>query len=110
MGSRSAVEEIRAAIERLTPDPEWNSPGPWRSDNNGAVVGPEGLVLADAHHIEDADFVEVLHRTVGAQVALLRSVLTGYEQFPGDVWATERNNALALARAINGDGSAADLA
>lgn len=117
----TAAAQIRAAISKLTAMRDAAMTGPWAvapaygypasSEAPASVVqGPPwndegdqpGYDLMEA---ADAALIVTLHSMIEPQLALLRSVAKGYEQFPGDVWATERNNALAIARAINGDAS-----
>ena len=80
----SAVDEIQAAIEKLT-----------KLEKGWLIDGRNPLFVT-------------LHRTIDAQLAILRRDVDMYEKFAQDrqvgVWrdAVERGGDLALARAING--------
>ena len=113
----NAVERLQAAIEKLEALKAGASGGPW-------VIAPprdvefesrciwgakdhgdgEGLCLADAESA-DADLIVTLHRTIDAQLAILRNVVE-VSEYVGLGKEGERiamiQNALDLADAILG--------
>ena len=114
----SAIEEIQAAIDKLTKLKAESTPKPWHDwedDLTGEVdlwhdqeqrlhianVGVAGMPRVEA----DAELITVLHSTIDAQLAILgtvrlrlRTVFRGCDKPYPDTIA----NALTLARAING--------
>ena len=112
----SAVDEIRAAIEKLTELEAESFPGEWEVLTSGIEGGDHWYVVADQEAIlsvsandgddeafrgPTANLVVALHRTIYAQLVGLRKgldyLLNGWHE-GGDV----AQLALALARAING--------
>lgn len=111
----SAADEITSAIRKLEGLAYESSDGPWIAhvsrdehemraelfDANG------GYVIADGY-TADVGLVEMLHRTIDAQLAILSGTLGLYAEFVEQgresVWlsAVERAGDLDLARAING--------
>jgi hypothetical protein len=117
----STIEEIQAAIDKLTKLKAESTPKPWHDwedDLTGEVdlwhdqeqrlhianVGVAGMPRVEA----DAELITVLHRTIDAQLALLthtveirgKYVEQGFERH----WEAAVRDAgdLDLARAING--------
>ena len=116
----SAVEEIQQAIATLERLRAESTPGPWRATANnrrsgthaiyGELPGQE-VVGATPNYgglwlFADAELIVTLHRTIDAQLAILRqsvvalgptnlNVIVGQEPFA-------EPNVLALTRAING--------
>lgn len=111
----SAVEEIQAAIVRLSAFKKYCTSGTWQvtqkhlsrpvgydifNNKDYVVSDSEGYQGAIAN-IHDAVLIVTLHKTIDAQLAILREVL-----FAADVehnWDTlvYTNTAIDLARAIN---------
>jgi hypothetical protein len=104
----SAVEEIQAAIDKLTKLKTESTPGAW-----GGRVSILGIirVQTDDHYIvaevygdeDDAlcntDLIVTLHRTIDAQLAILTNARDWWNSWPkGDIDA----DVVVLARAING--------
>lgn len=117
----SAVEEIEAAIARLTELRGKSNSGPWEpirqeEPESGAalfVLGNGPSLDSDFNNIRDyadADLIVTLHRTIDAQLAILMAGRTAYGPSFKDVnyrdlpgWAAEaRSHALTFAEAING--------
>lgn len=114
----TAVEEIQTAIDELTRLKDSSTEGYWRVyEDSGTTIhsDPEtysplidaGDFAASSERFEnpaDAYLIVTLHRTIDAQLAILRLGLAFYHGdptlLPGVVRAAD--NALALARAING--------
>ena len=115
-GAVSAVEEIRAAIEKLTALVYSSSDGPWdahieheRAGILAELLDANGDYVIDDGYLADVELVEVLHRTIDAQLAILQNDLKIHADYriAGRLseWieVVERAGALALARAINGN-------
>lgn len=121
----SAVEEIQAAIDKLTEmkaastqptggRTSWMKGNPKRNRFEGLgdiFTGPEDHESRDiATHMveEDAELVVTLHRTIDAQLAILHEglkVATHFGTLAANIVGSVRiplDHALALARAING--------
>jgi hypothetical protein len=112
----NAVEEIEAAITKLTAEREAAMRGPWVANENfgyyGGSFGIEGGVQDEwedspgyALEKTDAVLITTLHRTIDAQLALLTSALGGARDLGSGHYPDEPNAvdlALDLARAING--------
>ena len=109
----NAVERIEAAIERLEARRDASTRGRWEfsldpfSESVAYVIGSsEAYELASDLIEEDADLIVTLHRTIDAQLAILReahrfathryAALFTFPYIPSD-W-----NAVALADAILG--------
>jgi len=113
----SAVEEIQAAIEKLTKLKAESTPGPWfltyeksthpRLWGNASENDADPVALAQNRG--NAELIVLLHRTIDAQLAILNHDVALFTEFEehGNArqWelAIERAGDLALARAINGD-------
>ena len=121
----SQVELLTRAIERLETLKAESFPGDWEVLTSGVEGGDHWYVMAEHESIlsvsandgSDEDFrrptaslVVTLHRTIDAQLAILRNALgraTSKISMGGGaeaVWSTERD-AVALASAIVGDAS-----
>ena len=109
----SAVEEIEAAIERLERFARFNEK--WvehysvtGDDGSSSIKTDDGRVPIEAIVPEYADLVTMLHRTIDAQLAILREArMIFVHEVNRSVWqspSTSRTDhaALDLARAING--------
>ena len=101
----SAVDEIQAAIDRLTNLKETSTPGPWigwrqYDPLRGTQFGIEArdVPTAKVYTIEDADLIERLHATIDAQLAILRRGEVLAANWPESEWKLT----VDLARAING--------
>lgn len=103
-----AVDEIRAAIESLERLKEQSAPAPWEgwkqyNPLRGEVYGVEanGEEVAKTYSLADTELIEVLHRTIDPQLAILRRAMGVLDlSFGHAESAVERE--CALARAING--------
>src|SRR5690554_4219384 len=103
----SAVDEIQAAIDKLTAmradsrDGPWLNSGTWWLEGveHHVVYGPNLGEVAFASDDADAELIAVLHRTIDAQLTILRGALTR----PASTFDMREYDleALALARAIN---------
>ena len=95
----TAVEEVQAAIDKLTKLRSESKPGPW-TDTWGSATVPAADDLAG----EDAELIIALHGTIDAQLAIFEDFAYRYRT----AWAhwipagPGAGNTLALARAING--------
>ena len=112
----TAVEEIQAAIEKLTAQRDESTPGPWAVDDadkcsvytidgGATILQPEDWYpRGDNRPAGNAQLVLTLHRTIDAQLAILREPLAVYEKWniDGDTELEKFPHAYALARAING--------
>jgi hypothetical protein len=102
----SAVEEIQAAIEKLTALRDRASLAPWNAWKQGrpgdrmthGLEDARGDDLAKSLSAADAELIEALHRTIDAQLAILRD---DYETCLKNRWIPDRF-ILSIARAING--------
>ena len=114
----SAVDEIQAAIDKLTKLRDESTPGPWdlwhgditQAFSMAVQVGPHeheriGVVPGDSVRHEDAALIVTLHATIDAQLAILTD---WHDRYAGKVAkdyvpvSPSNVNPLALARAING--------
>lgn len=114
----SAIEEIQAAIEKLTAHVEKSVAGPWSAWHpqsglgNSSVDAPSGDPDNPKMPVEgqrdDVDLIVILHATIGAQIKLLTGCILLHAAFVKagceSDWlaAVERAGDLDLARAING--------
>ena len=107
------VERLQAAIDKLEQVREHTVPGPWRvephDDTYAAIRAGVSYVTSGANFREEpdlysreAELIVTLHRTIDAQLAILRDVLAG-EKIERH-WDTlvYTINTLALADAILG--------
>lgn len=110
----SAVEEIEAAVAKLTKLRDESVLGPWEgwkqyNPLRGNLYGIEarGAEVAKTYTVADTELIETLHRTIDAQLKLLSGTL---RLFAAAVdlgrereWlsAVERAGDLDLARSIN---------
>ena len=116
----TAVEEIHAAIEKLTAQRDKSTPGPWAVDDTdkcsvyyidggATILQPEDWYpRGDNRPAGNAQLVVTLHNTIDAQLAILRDFMERYEGRAKADWtpvASGAINALNLARAINGSAS-----
>jgi hypothetical protein len=110
----SVVEEIQAAIDKLTKLKAESTPKPWEDSEDDltgdvdlwhdqeqrlhiATVGVAGMPRVEA----DAELIAVLHRTLDAQLAILTNARDWWNAWPkGDI---DADVVVALARAINGE-------
>lgn len=102
----TAVEEIEAAIVELEALKVASTPGPWTAP--AAILGLKSTTIfgtpIDGGHAayvataHDAELIVTLHRTIDAQLAILRHVADGR----GDLGIGTNRYVVALARAING--------
>lgn len=115
------VERLQAAIDRLESMREEAPPGPWEhwpSQSSGRLYSGLDLdhpisaeEVLNAHSKHSTQLVEVLHRTIDAQLKILRNTVRLYGEFVAlgkeSVWleAIERAGDLALADAILGSDS-----
>lgn len=99
----TAAETIEQAIARLEEKRAAAMAGPWvQGAFAGEFCGPNDfeVVFSD----EDADLIVTLHRTIDAQLAILRAGLAAHS--PGDDTTEEiEEHALALGLAILGEES-----
>ena len=100
----SAVEEIQQAIATLERLRAESTPGAWEGYDDGILVGinsPQVTVAFEGDlRVRDIDLIVTLHRTIDAQLAIMRLSL-------GDARGSEFcwQFALPLARSINGGAS-----
>lgn len=116
MTARTAVETIQAAIEKLEALKAESTPGPWHDWEDDltnevdvwhdqeqrshiANCGVAGMPRVEA----DADLIVTLHRTIDAQLAILRHAIENQEIAHG--WVTVDNDAVVLAESILGEQS-----
>jgi hypothetical protein len=99
----NAVERLEAAITKLETLKGSSSPGVW-------ATGDDGDIYIDRESIghfrwfantwnPDADLIVTLHRTIDAQLAILRHVRA---HFSGDLGISTNRHVVALADAILG--------
>lgn len=114
----NAVEEIQAAIDKLTKLKARSTRGTWEVDDNRPFSSElQGIFVPDVRKYSikfdwdeqpkraDADLIVTLHRTIDAQLAILNDFIERYGMRRADDWepiAPAARNALTLARAING--------
>ena len=101
----TVVERLEAAIAKL----EWlkakSTPGEWYAPESaasvwaGAGLSSDLLVVDDARFLGDADLIVTLHRTIDAQIAVLR-VGSEFALITSNRWT---DISVALADAILGD-------
>ena len=116
------VERLRAAIEKLEWLRDHSTPGPWAIDDNDAAIFTFGPTVAggtiayvntdqrtgDRRPYGDASLIETLHRTIDAQLAILRSAvkfLGSVGHHTSSIASPFVDGALALADAILGEES-----
>ena len=104
----TAVERLEAAIAKLEQLKAEGTPGPWVGRTNilgiRRLMDSEGGVLAEMfdatdhgdESFENTDLIVALHRTIDAQLAILRFAVDGLYDLP---------EFLMLADAILGDNS-----
>jgi hypothetical protein len=119
----SAVDEIETAVKKLTQLRDASTAGIWRGRYYGGTRLPKQRIVSvvasaedDEHGLErvvnlgdyftkeDAALIITLHRTIDAQLAILRVGLSAYTEYISDIRRALKHDkaALALARAING--------
>jgi hypothetical protein len=105
----SAIEEIEAAIVKLTELHHAAPAGPWGYTDDGdgySIQGSDdyGHEFCNSFTWSDnsyaSDLIVTLHRTIDAQLAILRHVAMHYS---GDLGIGTNRHVIALAHAINGD-------
>lgn len=97
----SAVDEIQAAIGKLTALMSATVALPWELDNE--LIRADGWILAQTMHTGNeatGQLIVTLHATIDAQLAILRHTL---EHYRGDLGIGTNRHIVSLARAINGD-------
>ena len=112
----SAVDEIEAAIGKLeelrAASDDDTTPAAWmlgddpnaRGTDVVARYAPEaerGEVIAENVYGPDAELIVTLHRTIDAQLAILREVIVAHDVEHNWDTLIYTETALALARAIN---------
>ena len=102
------VEEIEAAIAKLTGLRDSSLSAPWVGWRQNEPLGGErfgvesrGEYVAKTFARSETELIEVLHRTIDTQLAILRETLEYEDGFGID----EDDTTLILARAINGTAS-----
>ena len=101
----TAVEEIQAAIEKLS---RLRSDEPWRLVGGNEWITPIGIGVAPDDggiSIGDAELIVTLHRTIDAQIDVLGAARFNIKASPGGYTHATVAAALCLARAINGSAS-----
>ena len=118
----NAVEKLKAAIEKLETLKAETTPGPWTTDSwfpgvafeydsYWNLAGPEytatsGVYLDGEPSIPiqaaTADLIVTLHRTIDAQLAILRNAAEYFTDFPEYVDDLDWTLLFALADAILG--------
>lgn len=112
------VEEVEAAIAKLTTLKDTSTPGDWfltyESATHPRVWGNASLDSLDADHVAttarsaiDAELIVALHRTIDAQLAVLNESLEFYANskaigMTDSEMAEYYSNTITLAKAING--------
>ena len=100
----NAVQEIQSAIDKLTDLQALADEGPWMHYDGDVVMGdPTDYVqaypvVAECGSNNNAELIVTLHRTLDAQLAILRDglrVTLRSHEYVGE-------HALTIARAING--------
>jgi len=102
----NAVERLQAAIEKLE-SIRGTAPDPWTAEPR-RVVDVNGTIVASTVTSFDAAGIVTLHRTIDAQLAILRAGLEqgrAVERFPHYWYTPPTDDALALADAILGGAS-----
>lgn len=105
----SAVEEIQAAIDKLTELRQESQGNEWLHEPGDFTVTADGnFSIAEDVYPYDASLMATLHRTIDAQLAILADGLKVAEHFgslAANIVGSVRipiDHALPLARAING--------
>ena len=109
----SAVEEIQEAINELTELKAKSTPGWWWGHLNilgvTRVKTDDNYIVAEVYGDEDeahcnAELITTLHRTIDAQLAILRVALAAYTHYSTDEYRALDHDkaAVQLSRAING--------
>lgn len=103
----NAVDEIQAAIDRLTKLKSRGSDGSWGVHNSSSgtagITNDVGRGVAHYVPAPDAELIVTLHATIDAQLSILRAGLRWAElDRDGKVPDFAADDELALARAING--------
>lgn len=110
----SAIEEIQAAIEKLTGQREQSTPGPWwawhpaSGRGNSSVDAPSGDPDNPEMPVEgeraDVELIVTLHRTIDAQLAILTATLEMLKSAERDAFDVSdwEGPELTLGRAITG--------
>lgn len=104
MTEMTFVERLETAIEKLEGVRRLTTPGPWRvrsTPGDVLVRGAENAEVFRGNRNLDGSLVVMLHRTIDAQLTILRAA---HEELrPTDPTTTappDRQTALAVARAI----------
>ena len=108
----TVVERLEGAIAKLEQLKADSLPGPWFITYErerwprvwGNSDGQDADQVAKTHHRGDADLIVTLHRTIDAQLAILKAAREDFAKFgrkPSEFF----DNDLALADAILGDNS-----
>ena len=113
----SVVDEVWDAIEKLTGQKAESTIGPWSVEEvpetgecclirEFEFFGPQTAPLLEfvapgGMGRADSDLIVTLHRTIDAQIAILRAAWDDYKQYGGKPSRFFAND-VALARAING--------
>jgi len=101
----TAAETIQAAIDKLEGHRRAATEGRWqhkRSLDNHWVESNDRIALAEAISQPDAELIVTLHRTIDAQLAILRWYAATLATAPG-FEPHGSNEFIALARAILGE-------
>ena len=110
----TAVERLEAAIAKLEQLKAFSTPGEWYRAGfpepsvwAGTGLSTDLLVVDDARFLHDADLIVTLHRTIDAQIWLLRltSAYLGAGMTGPDSSDAFAALGVALADAILGDNS-----
>lgn len=104
----NAVERLEAAIDKLETLKQESFDGPWVANHpfsyswiTGARYAGMQSKIADRVRKPDAELIVTLHRTIDAQLAILRDNLERYSRNPDkEPVAPTGKNAVALADAI----------
>ena len=94
----NAIEEIQAAIEKLTRQRDAATAGVW-VDYGGFISGRAGQWVSGDSRSVDSALIVTLHRTIDAQLAILQLAIT-FAEITHNVYT---DTCVDLARAINGD-------
>jgi hypothetical protein len=107
----NAAETIQAAIDKLEAGKAGDGfcVGPWQYLRKGSWGGESAVADSNGHPLawvgdgndadRDAELIVMLHRTIDAQLAILRTGLTLATAFPNSEWT----NTVNLARSILGE-------
>lgn len=110
----NAAETIQAAIDKLEQKQAAATTGEWAMSGNdtfgyGVASSPNDLVISRWEvSDEDADLIVTLHRTIDAQLAILKNNYGGAQDADRYGWSSADSpdavaDALDLARAILGE-------